>query len=265
MSPVPRPIARLVLVEAAAASVIALLAPPCHASAVLDVARSPDASLERVATPLAWWLAALVTAWLVATTIVGVAARAWPRWSRLRRVEWLGAATITRYVDAAFVLAVSLGTITASAGVAAAAPSGSTASAGAPVTVEVQPDGTLVLVPPKHAPTATTSTTRPPSPPPVAPRAPAAPAPSPREPAPELAAPSIFNGDASLTVAAGDNLWRIASAHLAVGRGRVVHDDEIVPYWRAVVAANRTTLRSGDPNLIFPGEIVTLPALPPAE
>jgi nucleoid-associated protein YgaU len=60
-------------------------------------------------------------------------------------------------------------------------------------------------------------------------------------------------------VTPGDNLWTIASAALARGRGRVPSDRDIAPYWLRVVAANRTTLRSGDPNLIYPGEIVELP------
>jgi nucleoid-associated protein YgaU len=33
----------------------------------------------------------------------------------------------------------------------------------------------------------------------------------------------------------------------------------ISPYWRAVIRANRAALRSGDPDLIFPGEWISLP------
>jgi hypothetical protein len=54
---------------------------------------------------------------------------------------------------------------------------------------------------------------------------------------------------------AGDNLWSIAAAHIGARRAA-----DVVPYWRQVVDANRSTLRSGDPNLIFPGELVALPA-----
>jgi nucleoid-associated protein YgaU len=60
-------------------------------------------------------------------------------------------------------------------------------------------------------------------------------------------------------VRAGDNLWRISRAEL-VTRGDAQPDDStIARYWQAVIAANRTTLRSGNPNLIFPGELVALP------
>jgi nucleoid-associated protein YgaU len=61
-------------------------------------------------------------------------------------------------------------------------------------------------------------------------------------------------------VRAGDNLWAIARATLIARGVSAPADAAIVPYWRAVIAANTGTLRSGDPNLIYPGEIVTLPA-----
>ena len=58
----------------------------------------------------------------------------------------------------------------------------------------------------------------------------------------------------------GDNLWRIARAEVSRATGVARPDDAAVArYWRRVIAANRTTLRSGDPSLIFPGEVVTLP------
>ncbi len=62
-------------------------------------------------------------------------------------------------------------------------------------------------------------------------------------------------------VAAGDNLWTIAADHL--GRAMDHHPDETetARYWRLVIETNRPTLRSGDPNLIYPGEVIQLPAL----
>jgi nucleoid-associated protein YgaU len=61
-------------------------------------------------------------------------------------------------------------------------------------------------------------------------------------------------------VVPGDNLWQIARAEVirTSGADRPA-DSQIAPYWQRVVEANRSTLRSGDPSLIFPGEVVTLP------
>jgi len=60
----------------------------------------------------------------------------------------------------------------------------------------------------------------------------------------------------------GDNLWLIARAALTPATGRPPDERAVARYWLAVIDANRATLRSGNPNLIFPGEIVTLPARP---
>jgi nucleoid-associated protein YgaU len=64
-------------------------------------------------------------------------------------------------------------------------------------------------------------------------------------------------------VVSDDHLWGIAAAHL---RELGVESGDPSPstvarYWSTVISANRATLRSGNPNLIFPGEVVVLPAL----
>lgn len=67
-------------------------------------------------------------------------------------------------------------------------------------------------------------------------------------------------------VQGGDNLWTIAARRIAealdrpavrLGRGEVAH------YWLRVVDATRDRIPSRDPNLIHPGESVTLPPLDP--
>lgn len=96
-------------------------------------------------------------------------------------------------------------------------------------------------VPVPRVPTPAASTTTP--------RAPVSPAPA--------TAPGATG--AIVVVRAGDNLWIIAaralraSDHTAAGA--------VAPYWHRVVAANASTLRSRDPNLIFPGERVVLPPI----
>jgi hypothetical protein len=83
--------------------------------------------------------------------------------------------------------------------------------------------------------------------PPVA----AAPAP----PAPETPV------QASHAVVAGENLWTIARDHLAKARSGADEPTtrEVAAYWLRVVEANRNHLRSGDPDLIYPGERTVLP------
>jgi hypothetical protein len=96
------------------------------------------------------------------------------------------------------------------------------------------------------------------TPPPIAPSAPAVaraiPAPAPTL-APNPSAPRLH------VVVAGDNLWRIAAAEVQRVSGVARPSDAATAtYWRALIAANVSTLRSGDPSLIYPGEVVTLPA-----
>jgi nucleoid-associated protein YgaU len=63
-------------------------------------------------------------------------------------------------------------------------------------------------------------------------------------------------------VVPGDNLWTIARGHLAKVHGRPatqLSDREIAAYWLKVIKVNRARLRSGDPDLIYPGERTVLP------
>lgn len=57
----------------------------------------------------------------------------------------------------------------------------------------------------------------------------------------------------------GDNMWLLAERRLREIRGRAVTDADIAPYWLAVIAANHSRIRSGDPDLIFPGEVLLMP------
>ena len=66
-----------------------------------------------------------------------------------------------------------------------------------------------------------------------------------------------------IVVRPGDHMWALAEQRLSAARGRVVSDSEIAPYWLQVVAINLSSIRSGDPDLIFPGEVLALPAIDP--
>jgi hypothetical protein len=61
-------------------------------------------------------------------------------------------------------------------------------------------------------------------------------------------------------VRAGDNLWQVARSEVVRVSGVELPDDRTVArYWLQVTEANRTSLRSGKPSLIYPGELVLLP------
>jgi nucleoid-associated protein YgaU len=62
----------------------------------------------------------------------------------------------------------------------------------------------------------------------------------------------------------GENLWEISRNHLASATGRdpaELGTREVAAYWLRVVAANRARLRTGNPDLIYRGEFVRLPAI----
>jgi hypothetical protein len=62
-------------------------------------------------------------------------------------------------------------------------------------------------------------------------------------------------------IVSGDNMWKLSERRLSEVLGRPPTDAETGPYWRRVVQANRDRIRSGDPDLIFPGEILILPSV----
>ena len=64
-----------------------------------------------------------------------------------------------------------------------------------------------------------------------------------------------------IIVRPGDHMWALAEQRLSAVRGRAVTDSEVAPYWLQVVANNVSSIRSGDPDLIFPGEVLVLPAI----
>lgn len=63
----------------------------------------------------------------------------------------------------------------------------------------------------------------------------------------------------------GDHLWSVAATVLHEAWGAPANDDEVAPYWRRLVEANRAVLADpANPDLLYPGQVVTVPAPPPA-
>jgi hypothetical protein len=120
------------------------------------------------------------------------------------------------------------------AGALAAGPAGAAAG----------PPPTMVLLPDDEPPPPTTTTILPATPPPPAPLAPDGPV-------------------TTVTLGPGDHLWSVAARTLAAAWGRAPSEREVAPYWRLVVERNRALLPNpGDPDLVFPGEVVHLPPVP---
>lgn len=65
------------------------------------------------------------------------------------------------------------------------------------------------------------------------------------------------SGPDSVVVVKGDHLWKISARHL----GPEASNGDVAPYWREVIDVNTPRLRSGDPDLIYPGEVVELPTV----
>ena len=73
--------------------------------------------------------------------------------------------------------------------------------------------------------------------------------------------PGDSSGDDTYAVVPGDHLWLIAEARVTTTSQGDATEPMIAAYWRRLIDVNRDSLRSGDPNLIYPGEILTLPRL----
>ena len=83
-------------------------------------------------------------------------------------------------------------------------------------------------------------------------------------PPPPSVADVPATGDADTwAVEPGDHFWSIAERVLGERWGRRPTTVETDGYWRALVAANRPRLADRDnPDLLFPGQVLTLPPLP---
>ncbi len=57
----------------------------------------------------------------------------------------------------------------------------------------------------------------------------------------------------------GDHLWKIAGEHLTIVLDRQPTENEHARYWIEVVHAAQPVIRSGNPDLIYPGEQIPLP------
>jgi hypothetical protein len=209
-----------------------------------------DAPPADAVVALLRWVALVGASWLLASTLLYLAVAVSHAPAALRATRWSTLPMIRRLVDAT--VAVSVVSEIALAPAAAVAP-----RAGDPPAATVVRDGRTGRRRIAELPADSTNT----------PTTTAAPRSAPAMPSPVVATlpPSPPSPPApDVVVAPGDNLWELAARHLAASSARTrgeVSDAEIGPYWLRVCDANRTRLASGDPNLVYPGERVTLPPL----
>jgi len=86
--------------------------------------------------------------------------------------------------------------------------------------------------------------------------------PTPVGPAPAAPAPPDPPAPDRHVVVPGDDLWSVAQDRLAASLGVAperLGPEQVAGYWRLVVRENTATLRSGDPDLLMPGEVLILP------
>ena len=187
-------------------------------------------------------LLALAGAWyLAAVTVAGAAVRLASRQRLVAAVDRVTLPPLRRLLAAT--LSVGLGTLTPA--MAAAHPPSIAAAAAATTSV---PGPTTTTNPTGGGPPATLTMRQLQPPADDSPSAvPAADRPPP-------------DGGRTWTVQPGQCFWSIAEAVLVEARGRPVAAKDIVPYWRRLVDANRPALADSDnPDLVFPGQVFTVP------
>jgi hypothetical protein len=223
-------------------------------------------------------LVALVAAWwLLGSTLLYVVARVARLHGAARALGWATLPAVRRWADRAAAVSIVAATALGVGRPAAADPPPTTGPASAPVVVDVDHrdparvpsrppsavrTGQAVDSPPVPTvpPPATTSSppTTAPLVPPTAPPPVAVMPPAPATPPPAPAAGTTH------AVTGGEHLWSIAAARVAVATGKPTVDlsaADVAPYWLRVVELNRHRLRSGNPDLVYPGEVVELPPL----
>jgi nucleoid-associated protein YgaU len=219
-------------------------------------------------------LALLIAYWLLGTTALYLTARVAQIPMALRSVEWATVPAVRRMVDAAVAVSIATASITVpSPPVLADAPP--------PVVVEADEHGRPI--PPgtpddRQASDAGTSQAEEPTVRPVGPgRIGWTPIPagsdvdtvrplggaveSLRDRLRVQQASNTAPGATSVVVEPGDHLWAISRRHLEAVHREAVDNDAVAAHWRRVIDENRHRLQSGDPDLIYPGEMVMLPPI----
>lgn len=214
-----------------------------------------DLPLWLAATPVEDVLVALVRQvalvaayWLLGGTILYTAARLSRLPQMLRAVEWCALPAVRRMADRAVAVTI-VGSVLAGGPAWAGAQSpasGPTRYGGVSETGLATPG--FLPVAPRPIQDAALVSSAPPRPP---------------VPGPAQTQTGADAGGSSHKVRPGESLWTIAEDTLRRARGHRPTNDETVAYWTALTRENASSLRSGDPDLVYPDEVITLPRVPP--
>ncbi len=196
--------------------------------------------------------------WLLLSTLLYCAARLSRIPNALRAIQWATLPPIRRVVDRALAVSLTVGTLITPTQAMAQTPPPPVEQTYVPTPAGVgQTNEPLVVVDENVY-----------IPPGASVPAPPLPTRRPNVPQPEVvtALPThlLFDQPHAETheVVSGENLWSIARDQLAQTAEGSPSDGEIAAYWIELIAANHPDLASGDPDLIYPGEVLVLP--PPA-
>jgi hypothetical protein len=190
--------------------------------------------LHEMLTTLAWWMLAGIAGWFLITGLMYAGATIAGLTGAAARIGRFTPRVIRLLVDRAAVVSLTIAMLGTGAPATAAddlKPGTGPAAPDTPRTAEIPHPGLQRL----------TSDAAP-------------------EPAASTPSPS-GNPTGEHLVVPGDNLWRIAAGHITANAKTPIG---VRTYWLMVIEANRNRLRSGDPNLIFPGESIVLPEIPEA-
>lgn len=200
--------------------------------------------IEIAFAALARLIGMAIVGWVGLTTLVYLAARLLG--ADAARISWLSIGPIRRVIDATLAGSLVIATLN-------------------PLTAAAE----LPLEEPRSAPTTETTAVAPVGPlyvpipaGPVQTADPEAPAEAPQGDEAGRGA-AVDDQETRLVVVSGDNLWKLAEKRLEAVLGRPPTDADTAPYWVRVVDTNRQRIRSGDPDLIFPGEEIVMPAVKP--
>ncbi|MDF1596709.1 MAG: LysM peptidoglycan-binding domain-containing protein [Acidimicrobiia bacterium] len=193
--------------------------------------------------------------WLLASTVLYVCARLVDLQAALRAVQWATLPVVRRLVDRTLAVGLTVGTLVtpAQAMVQTVPPPVEQIYIPTPAGVPEEPvvDAQTVVPPWASLPAA---------PPPAG-------NPSTdlldHEPVDSLPANLLFDGSETHAVEVGESLWSIAEHRLRLTTGTPPSDAATATYWVELIAANRDRLISGDPDLIYPGEVLVIPPVAP--